>query len=273
MEDIRQNAGWAGHLKHRDWQTVRVKSADGRHSMQAFILRLGWWPFSMMKVQRSNYDPDFGELSKIKRKYWVANSIIEPQRVQNPEAFRKAGYRLTRFPYLAMSSYINDLTKGEKELWSGLSENAKRLINKNVRTVIEEVKPKKFCELWKKSAKIWIMKADEVENLIKSFKGRVRLTVSRIGDEYHSGLMAIYSKDTANYYQTWTSEVGRHSGAHYKLVWEEMLVAKKAELKYFDFEGIFDPRWPQKRWKGFTEFKRRFGGKLVCFPGGFFRWL
>ena len=117
------------------------------------------------------------------------------------------------------------------------------------------------------------MKADEVENLIKSFKGKVRLVVSRVGDEYHSGLMIVYSKDTANYYMTWTSEAGRKSGAHYKLVWDEMLRAKKMGLKYWDFEGVFDPRWPQKRWKGFTEFKRRFGGKLVQFPGGFFRWL
>jgi len=273
MEDIRQNEGWAGHLQHRGWQTVRVKAVDGRHFMQVFILRLGWWPFSMMKVQRSNYDPDFSELARLKRKYWVANSIIEPQRVQNPEAFKKAGYRLTHFPYLAVSTYISDLTKSEKELWAGLSENAKRLINKNKEAVIEEVEPKKFCELWKKSSKIWIMKADEVENLRKSFKGKVRLVVSRVGDEYHSGLMVIYSKDTANYYMTWTSEAGRKSGAHYKLVWGEMLMAKKAGMKLFDFEGIFDPRWPQKRWKGFTEFKRRFGGKLVRFPGGFFRWL
>lgn len=273
MEDIRQNKGWAGHLKHKNWKTVRVKSADGRHFMQAFILRLGWWPFTMMKIQRSNFDPDFRDLARIKRKHWVANSIIEPQRVQNPEAFKKAGYRLTHFPYLAMSSYINDLTKSEKEIWQGLSENAKRLINKNKETIIEEASPEKFCELWKKSSKIWIMKPDEVGNLIKSFKGKVRLTVSRIGKEYHSGLMTIYSKDTANYYQTWTSEAGRGSGAHYKLVWEEMLKAKKAGMKWFDFEGIFDPRWPQKKWVGFTEFKRRFGGKLVQFPGGFFRWL
>ena len=86
----------------------RVKAADGKHSMQVFILRLGWWPFSMLKVQRSNYDPDFKELAEIKRKYWVASSIIEPQRVQSPEAYKKAGYRLTRFPYLAVSTYLND---------------------------------------------------------------------------------------------------------------------------------------------------------------------
>ena len=227
----------------------------------------------MMKIQRSNYDPDFKELGKIKRKYWVANSIIEPQRVQNPESFKKAGYKLTHFPYLAMSTYINDLSKSEKELWKGLSENAKRLITKNKEIKVEEADPEKFCKLWKKSSKIWIMKPAEVSNLIKSFKGKVRLVLSKVGKEYHSGLMVIYSKDTANYYMTWTSDLGRNSGAHYKLVWEEMLLAKKRGVKYFDFEGVFDARWPQKKWHGFTEFKRRFGGKLVQFPGGYFRWL
>lgn len=273
MEDIRQTKGWGGHLKFKGWKTVKVKSSDGRHFMQAFILRLGWWPVSMMKLQRSNYDPDFNDLKRIKRKYRVVSSIIEPLRVQSPQAFNRAGYHLTKFPYMAMSTYIVDLTKSKEEIWKDLSGNARRLINKNSETVIEEVLPDKFCSLWKKSSKIWIMKANEVADLIQSFNGKVRLVVSRIGSEYHSGLMVIYSKDTANYYMTWTSEAGRQSGAHYKLVWEEMLKAKKIGMKFFDFEGVFDPRWPQKKWKGFTEFKRRFGGTLVHLPGGFFRWL
>lgn len=273
MEDIRQDPAWGGHLQFKGWKIDWVKSSDGRHKIQVFILRLGWWPFSMMKIQRSNYDPDFSDLKRLKKKYWVANSIIEPIRVQNMESFRRAGYHLTRFPYLAMSSYINDLSVGEEEMWRGLSSNAKRLISKNTETKIVELDPKKFCELWKESSKIWIMKADEVVNLQKCFRGKARLVVSKVGNEYHSGLMVIYSNDTANYYQTWTSEAGRKSGAHYKLVWEEMKRAKLSGLKYFDFEGVYDSRWPQKKWLGFTDFKRRFGGKLVRFPGGFFRWL
>jgi hypothetical protein len=273
MEDIRQTKGWEGHLKYRGWKTVRLKASDGRHMMQVFILRMKGWPFSLLKLQRSNYDPVFGEFKRIKRKYRVVSSVIEPIRVQNPKMFEKAGYHLTRFPYLAMRTYINDLTKDKEEIWNGLSENARRLIKKNKETVIEEVDPEKFCKLWKKYSKIWIMKSNEVENLIKSYKGKARVIVSRVGNEYHSGLMVIYSKDTANYYITWTSDEGRKSGAHCKLVWEEMMRAKENGLKNFDFEGVYDPRWPQKRWKGFTDFKRRFGGTLVHFPGSYFRWF
>jgi len=81
------------------------------------------------------------------------------------------------------------------------------------------------------------------------------------------------TKDTANYYHTWTSKHGRVSGAHYKLVWDSILQAKKEGLMFYDFEGIYDSRWPQKKWKGFTEFKKKFGGEVVQFPGSYFRWL
>jgi hypothetical protein len=273
MEDIRQTVGWKNHLAHKGWKTVRIKTADGKHSVQVFILRVGWWPLTMLKLQRSNYDPDFKELKRIKRKYRVVSTAIEPVRVQNPAAYKKAGYHLTRFPFLAMSTYIDDLRKSEKELWTGLSENARRLVNKNKKTVIEGTDPETFCREWQKCAKIWIMPPKEVEELLEGFGGKARLVVSRVGKEYHSGLIIIYSKDTANYLQTWTNEAGRKSGAHYKLVWEELRRAKKAGLKYFDFEGVYDERWPQKKWKGFTEFKRRFGGKLVHYPGSYFKTL
>lgn len=273
MEDVRQTSGWKWHLAYRGWKTETIKAADGKHKIQVFILKLGWWPFSMMKIQRANFDPDFNDLKRIKRKYWVVNSVIEPIKVQRPETYKKAGYYVTRFPFLAMSTYVNNLTMSEKEMWQGLSENAKRLIKKNEGVIIEETDPENFCKLWKECSKIWIMPPGEVKNLLTGFKGKARLVLSRSGKEYHSGLMVIYSKDTANYYQTWTNDLGRKSGAHYKLVWEEMLRAKKEGLKYFDFEGVFDERWPQKKWKGFTDFKRRFGGELKRYPGSYFRWL
>ena len=51
------------------------------------------------------------------------------------------------------------------------------------------------------------------------------------------------------------------------LVWEAIKLGKKLGKKYFDFEGIYDERFPLKAWKGFTRFKQSFGGKEVVFPG------
>ncbi|PIP86227.1 hypothetical protein COT86_01970 [Candidatus Collierbacteria bacterium CG10_big_fil_rev_8_21_14_0_10_43_36] len=273
MEDIRQTEGWAGYLRDKEWKVVSVPSEDKKHKMNAFIIPLGLFGMTMMKLQRSRYDPNWTKLKKIKRNFKVVSSIIEPIRVQDKLGFKMAGYKLSRFPYLATNTFIVDLTKSELVLWNNLSENARRQVKKNKDILIEECVQKRFFELWKKNSKVWTMKEKELCSLIKRFKGQARLVVSRTGNIYHSGLLIIYSADCANYYQTWTSNQGRISGAHYKLVWEEILRAKSSGIKFFDLEGIFDERWPQKRWLGFTEFKRRFGGGLVSFPGSYFRWL
>lgn len=273
MEDIRQTKAWGKYLVDKGWKTDVVKAADGIHSMNVFIVSLGMFGLTMLKLQRSEYDPDWKDLRRTKKKHWVVSSIIEPTRIQDTLAYTMAGYRLTRMPYLAMKTYIVDLTQSEEQLWKNLSDNAKRMITKNKDVVVEETDADTFLANWRKWSKIWIMKPAEISSLKKHFGKNVSLIVSRDGDVYHSGLLLIKTRDMANYYQTWTSESGRLSGAHYKLVWTEMLKAKKEGLKYFDLEGIFDERWPQKRWLGFTEFKRRFGGKLITFPGSFFRWL
>lgn len=273
MEDIRQTEAWGKYLSDKGWRTETVKAADGIHKMTAFIVPLGILGFTMMKLQRSEYDPDWSDLARVKKKNRVASSIIEPTNIQDTLGYAMAGYKLTRFPYLATKTYIVDLTQSEKQLWEHLSENARRMILKNKKVSIEETDVNTFFNLWKKWSKVWTMKPKEIESLQKHFGKKVSLIVSREANKYHSGLLLIKTRDTANYYQTWTSEEGRLSGAHYKLVWTEMLKAKREGLKYFDLEGIFDERWPQKRWLGFTEFKRRFGGKMVSFPGSFFRWL
>lgn len=272
MEDIRQTQSWKDYLQDKGWRVVRVPAEDGRHQMNAFVVPLGILGLKMMKIQRSNYDPNWKELKKIKREHRVVSSVIEPQRVQDSLGYRMAGYRLSKVPYLATRTYLVDLAQTKEQLWRGLSENARRQIVKNKKTIIEEVGPEEFFFLWKKNSKVWTMKPRELMSIVNRFKGKGKLIVSRTGSEFHSGLLILHTSDMANYYQTWTSEEGRRSGAHYKLVWEEMLRAQKEGLKFFDLEGIYDPRWPQKRWVGFTEFKRRFGGSLFSFPGSFFRW-
>jgi lipid II:glycine glycyltransferase (peptidoglycan interpeptide bridge formation enzyme) len=37
--------------------------------------------------------------------------------------------------------------------------------------------------------------------------------------------------------------------------------------KIFDFEGIYDSRFPIKSWLGFTHFKKQFGGNEIAYPG------
>lgn len=63
-----------------------------------------------------------------------------------------------------------------------------------------------------------------------------------------------------------------HGGSDYKeralmapyfLHWKEICWAKEKGLKYFDFWGIDEKKWP-----GLTSFKKRFGGEEIVYPQG-----
>ncbi len=273
MEDIRQSKLWQRYLVVKKCGVVEVPSADGKHKLQAIILPLGMLGLNFLKLQRAEYDPNWQELKRIRRKNWVVSSIIEPARIEDGENYKKAGYRLSNFPYLATKTVVVDLRKTEKMLWKGLSENSKRLINKNKSAKIKEVRPEEFLEYWKKSAKIWTLKLEELEGLKQSLGKKASFRLCLVDGVCHSGLIIVESTDTANYFHTFTTDEGRFSGAHFFLVWKTILEAKRKGLSFYDFEGIYDPRWPQKKWKGFTEFKKKFGGEVITFPGCFHRWL
>ncbi|KKT72511.1 MAG: hypothetical protein UW68_C0035G0001, partial [Candidatus Collierbacteria bacterium GW2011_GWB1_44_6] len=91
MEDIRQTAGWKEYLMDKGWGVVSVPAEDGIHNMNAFIVPLGVFGLKMMKLQRSEYDPSWNELKKIKRKLRVVSSVIEPTRIQDPLGYAMAG--------------------------------------------------------------------------------------------------------------------------------------------------------------------------------------
>lgn len=273
MIDIRQTVGWTKYFRSKGWLSDEVRSADGKHKLKVLIFRFGWWPWKMLKLQRHNFDPDFEDLRRLKKKHHVIQTVIEPLVIQKKNIYKKYGFRSTVMPYLPLVTVLVDLKKSKEKLWKELSENARRLIKKNKNVKIETVTAEKFYPLWKANAKVWIITLGELKSLLKSFEDKVSLVVSHDNRGYHSGLIVINTADTANYFQTWTSDLGRKSGAHYKLVWEEILKAKKKGLKLFDLEGIFDNEHPIKRWKGFTEFKKKFGGDVVRHPGSFSKWF
>lgn len=273
MYDFRQSKCWANYLKNRGWLVDYIRSADGKHKIQVLIVKIGWWPFGMLKVQRSEYDPNFDDLKRLKRKYLSLNTVIEPLRIQNLDSFKRAGYHMTKYPFLATKTVVIDLSKPEEILWKELSDNAKRLIKKNDGLKLVEVDEKTFYENWKKWSKVWIQTPKELTDLLKSFGNKSKLWAIKDGDGFHSGLVTLETKDTLNYYQTWTSDLGRKSGGHYKLVWETMLWAKRKGKTFYDFEGIYDPAYPIKKWVGFTEFKKKFGGWVETHPGCFVRWF
>lgn len=282
MEDIRQTKEWKRYLQSSGWvvEKVNLSSHSGRvhpHTrrrealVSVFIRKITLTPFSMMKVQRFDGELDFSDLKRLKRRHRVIYTVLEPLKMG------LQGWRINKHPFLPTETVVVNLNKSKGQLWNDLSTNAKRILNKSsmVRTI--ELRGRdgreEFYKAWKKSSKTWVMSEERFNKLLDAFGKKASIWVSESESELFSGVVLLRSKDTANYSQTWTSKKGRGLGSHYKLIWQVILECKKKGLKWFDFEGVLDKRWPQKKWAGFSEFKKKFGGTVVTYPGSFTKWF
>ena len=78
------------------------------------------------------------------------------------------------------------------------------------------------------------------------------------------GNIAVFFGDTATYIHGGSSNENREVMAPHDLQWHTIKLAKQAGLKYYDWHGINEKRWP-----GVTRFKIGFGGRPVTYPGTF----
>lgn len=272
LEDIRQNPLWLAFCETKGYKIISIPTKH-KKPIWGIAIPIGFFGMKMLKIQRATVDPDWVALKKIKRENRVVSTIIEPQKIRSKKSYKYFGYKLSNFPYLATKTVVIDLKQTTETLWKKLSENTRRLIKKNEMLTIKEVSADDFLELWKPNSKIWTIKLSELAEMKNVLKKRAKFLVSYLGVVPQSGILLIQTKNTANYLHSFTTKEGRQSGAHFKMVWEVMKAEKESGMKYFDFEGIYDKRWPQKKWIGFTEFKNKFGGKVVTYPGCFYRWF
>ena len=62
------------------------------------------------------------------------------------------------------------------------------------------------------------------------------------------------------YWHNCSTETGKKLFAPTLCVWEVIKESKRRNLQIFDFEGLWDERFPKlnKNWQGFSQFKKGF---------------
>jgi lipid II:glycine glycyltransferase (peptidoglycan interpeptide bridge formation enzyme) len=197
------------------------------------------------------------------------------------------GYKLSKSPYLPSKTLQIDLTQSQKTIFSHFKKDTRYAIRRAI-ALSERSESKgsgviihrysspsdiqKWRVAWKNSVKFnrYVPSAEQLINLRKSFPNNysVFLASHNISDSIIGGaLFTRSSHDIGYYWYAFTNSEGRTSLSQYSLLWKGLLWAKKQGCKVFDFEGIYDPRFPNKSWLGFTHFKKSFGGKEVEHPG------
>lgn len=275
MLDLRQSSAYANYLAKTGWV---VEKAD---SYFVFIRCFPLTPFSFIKCQRPTRLP-LKKIETLAKKHHALQVVIEPLyhiSIYDIEKLKTFGYRLSKSPFLPTKTIHLDLARSEKKILAQMAKDARYGIKKAKREgiKIKKSRPEDFRKAWKKSVG-WRRYVPSLKNL-EELKGAfgpnaLFLTALHYSDIYHyskevAGVVILKADKTAYYYYALTSKKGRKLWAQYLLVWEAIKWAKKQGCQIFDFEGIYDSRFPIKSWQGFSHFKKSFGGKEVNYPGCF----
>lgn len=271
MEDLRQTKEWADWLAATGWVVEKIKT--GKKESPVFIRKIPLLPISFVKIQRYEGQLDWKQFNELRKVHHVLWSVLEPTTDNQVADIKKHGYGLMRDTYLPGKTRIIDLTKNELALLSEMSENFRRIIKKESKTKTKQITSDGFYEGWQKWAKSMILTRFQFDKLVEAYGKRVEFWAAEKDGRLLSAVMLLFTSDACFYYQTWTSEAGRRGGEHVLLVFETMKRAKRLAKKFYNFEGVFDSRSPMAKWGGFSEFKRRFGGDEIEYPGSFMRWF
>mgnify|MGYP001598132412 CR=1 FL=1 len=263
MLDIRQTPQYANYLSSIGWKVERINEVN--YFIKKFPI-IG----SVIKIQRPEH-LDIKTARRLGNKYRAFQVIIEPNLTTDHRSLTTAGFKLSNSPYLPTKTLQLDLTKSENRLLKEMKKDCRYAIKKSMYSVLCTMNSvENFRDGWKNAVgwKRYVPPLSHLVALKKSF-GDNCLLYHCTSTVVQSGAIFLKAGNITYYWQAFTNKEGRKAQVQYKIVWEGILWAKRRGAKIFDFEGIYDARFPNKSWLGFTHFKKSFGGYEVSYPGTF----
>ncbi len=276
MKDLRQTLEYARFMSSLGWMVERKSGVN--YFIRKFPL-IG----SFIKIQRPN-SLVFPYIERLTHKYKAFQVVVEPKSSYYPFIFRlkSKGFRQSSNPFLPSKTLIIDLTKSERQLLSEMHYKTRYNIKKSLQNSRLKIQIsdniQQFAKFWQSCALrqrgMFLQQKHEIIKLHEAFgkKAHIILCLERYSQELLSGILLLQAKSTAYYMYAAASKFGKKLFAPTLNTWEAIRLAKRLGCKFFDFEGIYDERFPLNSWKGFTRFKKSFGGKEIEYPGAFVKY-
>ncbi|MFH1412537.1 MAG: peptidoglycan bridge formation glycyltransferase FemA/FemB family protein [bacterium] len=164
---------------------------------------------------------------------------------------------------------ILDLTKSEQELLSSMHQKTRYNIRLAEKKGVEISEYNgEWNEVWKimqqtKARDKFSLHNQEYYRKMADNK-MVKVFLARYKGQIIGFSFAVFFKNCATYLHGGSSNEHRNVMAPYLLQLHMIKYAKKLNIKYYDFYGIDEKKWP-----GVTRFKLGFSGKIVDYPGTF----
>lgn len=272
MIDIRQTEEYANYIKREGWVVERI------NRINYFLKKISFLGY-ILKLQRPS-KIDYEVIDRLCRKYRVFHIIIEPKDISFVQKLASNGFKLSKKPYLPTKTLQIDLSRSKEQIFKTFEKHTRQAVKrgevKNIKILSTPNEIREWQNAWKNSVNFnrYVPSAEQLLNLRKSFPQSKSLFLAshNIFSRIIGGaLFTISSHDRSNYisyyWYGFTNKEGRSTLSQYPLLYQGILWAKRMGCKTFDFEGIYDERFPNKSWLGFSRFKKSFGGSEVDYPG------
>lgn len=272
MIDIYQTDNYAQNQLSLNWRVIKLGQWQG---FMKKIPILG----VMLKVQRIGNPIPWEEIEEAIKEYAVKKVILEPGKDIDEEKYLieaiKRGYKKAGSNFAPGTSILIDIAPTIDKVFHNFTEAKQRAVRrgeKNDLVIKITTDPTGFIWLKKKSLwekmtfPFWIK--NEVNGYAKAFGKDAEFMMAYHDEKPVAGIFHLYSNQTAYYWMAAATKGGKKLFAPTLLVWEAIKRAKEKGCTVYDFVGIYDTRYPNKDWLGFTKFKEGFGGKEVIYPIG-----
>jgi len=170
-----------------------------------------------------------------------------------------------------------NLLKSERQLFSEIAKRTRNSIKKALKNNLQmeiisgnkitKRELREFYDAWSKNKPynfLFKPSFNELKSLIAAFGKKCffgfGFSSSTNEEKLVAACLVLSSKNMAFDWFGMTTPLGRRLSVKPLVLWEAIKEAKRQKLRVFDFEGVWDERFPRhnKGWKGFTKFKEGF---------------
>lgn len=267
-KNIRQSPQFARYLETIGWT---IESVNHEYIFIRRIPLLG----SMIKAQRVGKTFSLDALAQIEKKYKPFRVVLEYDEGEiSAEDVKQHGFSRGTTIFAPSKTIQIDISSSEDEIFQRFTEAKRRGVRRALKNdiIIKETDDiQSFITVkWGSGPFSWLIRNNQV-NLWKSFapKDATVLLAYKKGEKKPlGGILMLFHGNIAYYWQAGAKKRGKKLFAPTLLVWESLKLAKKRGYRLYDFEGVYDERFPtvSAPWRGFTKFKEGFGGYEVTYP-------
>jgi lipid II:glycine glycyltransferase (peptidoglycan interpeptide bridge formation enzyme) len=271
MKDLRQTPQYALYMQKIGW------TAEWENGCFYYIK---WLPLlgGIIKFQRPE-KIDHHDIESIAKKHRIFQIILEPKNEEQTTVLKAKRFKLNKSPYLPSKTIHVHLNRPEEEIRMSLHQKTRyniKIAQRNGIEVMQSHDIDQFADFWQTCAKkqrgMFLSQKKEIKEIWKAFGENANLIFAYHNKILTGAILLLHTGDISYYMYAASTDDGKKLFVPTYLVWKAILQSKWMGSQIFDFEGIYDDRFPLPTWKGFSKFKKSWGGEEVMYPGCYIKW-